>query len=194
MAILVHTDPSSGELEFSSVRGAQSKKRHHNSLSNLFRFNKKKERMRTFKSWDSRLISFLESTTRDEAIDALIELLEKEGKLPDKASFRQAIFDRERIVSTGIGMGVAVPHAKLKDLPDFFIAIGIQKKTGIDWNALDTSPVRIIFMIGGPDDKQSEYLQILSQLTSVIKNVELRKALLKASFPEQVLDLFSREI
>lgn len=147
--------------------------------------------MKVFEMLDSRLISFLDADTRDEAIDALIELLATEGKLPNKMVFRNAIFHRENIVSTGIGMGVAVPHAKMKNFPDFFVAIGIQKKKGLDWNALDLTPVRIIFMIGGPEDRQSEYLQILSQLTSAIRNVDLRKALLKSQSPDQVLRLFS---
>lgn len=157
----------------------------------LFRPLRKKDPMRIFESLDTQLISFLDAETRDEAIDSLIEVLFHAGKLPDKNLFRNAIFHREKLVSTGIGMGVAVPHAKLKNFPNFFMAIGIQKKKGLDWNALDTVPVRIIFMIGGPEDKQSEYLQILSQLTSAIKNVDLRKSLLKAQSSEQVLRLFS---
>jgi PTS system nitrogen regulatory IIA component len=141
---------------------------------------------------DSRLISFLDVETRDEAIDALIDLLEDAGELPDKSAFQKAIIQREKIVSTGIGMGVAVPHAKLKEYPDFFIAVGIQQKKGLDWNALDKAPVRLIFMIGGPDDKQTEYLQILSLLTSAIRDVELRKTLLNAQTPEEVAELFSQ--
>jgi PTS system nitrogen regulatory IIA component len=140
---------------------------------------------------DTRLVSFLDVDTRDEAIDAMIELLAEAGKLPDKTLFRDAIFHREKLVSTGIGMGIAVPHAKMKNFPEFFIAIGIQKKKGLDWNSLDTAPVRIIFMIGGPEDKQSEYLQILSQLTAAIKNADLRKSLLKSQSPEQVIRLFA---
>lgn len=157
----------------------------------LFRPLRKKENMGIFQSLDSRLVTFLDADTRDEAIDAMVDLLANAGKLPDKIVFKGAIFQREKIGSTGIGLGVAVPHAKMKNFPNFFIAVGIQKKKGVDWNALDTAPVRIIFMIGGPEDKQSEYLQILSQLTSAIKNVDLRKSLLKAQSPEQVLRLFS---
>lgn len=148
--------------------------------------------MSIFQSLDSQLISFLDVETRDEAIDVLIDLLDQSGKIPNKKRFRQAIFDREALVSTGIGMGVAVPHAKLEGFPNFFIAIGIQRKKGLEWNALDKAPVRIIFMIGGPDNKQSEYLQILSQLTSAIRDVELRKALLKADSSQEVLHLFSQ--
>ena len=162
----------------------------NNSFLEFFKPPKKKELMRIFQLLDVRLISFLDVETRDEAIDLLIDQLDQAGKLADKQRFRRAIFDRERLVSTGIGLGVAVPHAKLKDFSTFFIAIGIQQKKGIDWNALDAVPVRIIFMIGGPENKQSEYLQILSQLTSVIKNAELRKALLRADSAQEVLHLF----
>ncbi len=141
---------------------------------------------------DSRLIAFLDVDTRDEAIFSLIDLLDEEGHLPHKETFRKAIFHREQLVSTGIGMGVAIPHAKLKDLSDFFIVLGIQQKKGLDWNALDKAPVRLIFMIGGPEDKQTEYLQILSLLTSAIRDIDLRKKLLNAQSAEEALALFSQ--
>lgn len=150
-----------------------------------------KKRVKIFPSLDSKLISFLDADTRDEAIDALVDLFDQAGKLPDKNSFREAIFHREQLVSTGIGVSVAVPHAKLKGFSQFTIAIGIQRNRGIDWNALDLAPVRLIFMIGGPEDRQSEYLQILSQLTSAIKSADLRKALLKATSSAQVLNLLA---
>ena len=139
---------------------------------------------------DPRLILFLEVETRDEAIDQLIHLLHEQGKLADEVAFRKSIYQREEIVSTGIGVGVAVPHSKMQELQEFFIAVGIQKKKGIEWNALDKAPVRIVFMIGGPDNQQTEYLHILSMLTSAIKEVELRKKLLKAVSPHEVFQLF----
>lgn len=141
---------------------------------------------------DSRLVAFLDVETRDQAIDKLISLLDEEGHLPHKEVFRKAIFHREQLVSTGIGMGVAIPHAKLKDLTDFFIAVGIQSKKGLDWNALDKAPVRLIFMIGGPEDRQTEYLQILSLLTSAIRDIEMRKKLINAHTAEEILELFSQ--
>src|SRR5665213_430818 len=113
------------------------------------------------KYMDPSLVIFLDSPNRDEALQAMIDALNTEGKLKDHSSFYDAIIDREKIVSTGIGMGVAIPHAKLSSYDDFFIAVGILQK-GVDWKALDGAPVRLIFMIGGPDDKQTEYLQILS--------------------------------
>ena len=98
----------------------------------------------------------------------------KRAKLPDEEVFFNAIFEREKIVSTGIGMGVAIPHAKLHSYDHFFIALAVLQKP-VDWQALDGAPVRIVFMIGGPDDKQTEYLQILSSLTQAIKDDEIRE-------------------
>jgi nitrogen PTS system EIIA component len=141
---------------------------------------------------DEHLIVFLDAHTRDEALHALIDCLDSKSKLKDKEAFYQAVLAREKIVSTGIGMGVAIPHAKLPLYDEFFIIIGIQKQ-GIEWKALDGAPVRLIFLIGGPDDKQTEYLQLLSRLTLAIKDAERRKNMLLATSPREILDLFSAE-
>ena len=116
-----------------------------------------------------RLISFIDIDTRDKAIRTLVNEAYKAGKVKSPDDFFKAVINRENIVTTGIGMGVAIPHAKLEGFQDFFIAIGILDK-GIDWKALDGAPVRLIFLIGGPDDKQTEYLRILSSLTLTLKD------------------------
>lgn len=145
--------------------------------------------MRISQYLDPKLIAFLEVETRDQALETLVDLLNASNKLKDKDVFLQAIIDREKIVTTGIGMGVAIPHAKLPSYDDFFIAIGILQK-GVDWSALDGTPVRMIFMIGGPDDKQTEYLQMLSALTMAIKDEERRKKMLTSETPDAIIKLF----
>ncbi len=145
--------------------------------------------IRISKCLDPQSIAFLSLKTRDEVILALVNLLADAGKIKNKESFYQAIIDREKIVTTGIGMGVAIPHAKLPDFDDFFMGIGILNQ-GVDWGALDGSPVRLIFMIGGPDDKQTEYLQILSALTLALKDEERRKKLLSSDTPENIIKIF----
>lgn len=138
---------------------------------------------------DPQLVVFLNTTTRDETLYQLVHHIYKTGKLEDEGVFYQAIIDREKIVSTGIGMGVAIPHAKLPSYDHFFIAIGVMQKP-VDWHSLDGAPVRLIFMIGGPDDKQTEYLQILSGLTQAIKDEERRKKLLTLQQPKAMIELF----
>jgi nitrogen PTS system EIIA component len=159
-------------------------------ISDLRKFFKKGELVTISNYLDDRLVSFLDVDNRNAALEELVNLLDATGKLLDKHTFYKAILEREKIVSTGIGMGVAIPHAKLEGYEDFFIAVAIQNKRGIEWNALDGLPVRLIFMIGGPENKQTEYLKILSRLTMAIKDEERRKKLLKATSPEEVIALF----
>lgn len=138
---------------------------------------------------DPKLVKHLTVDDRDEALHELVDLLDSEGRLLNKEIFYRAILERESIVSTGIGMGVAVPHAKLSGYETFFIAIGVHQK-GIPWDSIDGVPVRLVFMIGGPDDKQTEYLQLLSHLTLAIKDEERRKKILQLNKPEDIIALF----
>lgn len=145
--------------------------------------------LKIFNYLNKDLISFLNVDSRDQALKAMISEIQKAGKLKDAPIFFEALIERERIVSTGIGMGVAIPHAKLDGYDEFFIAIGILSK-GVEWNSLDAAPVRLIFMVGGPDDKQTEYLQILSSLTMAIKDENTRKKMLTRNTPEAIIELF----
>ena len=98
---------------------------------------------------DKDLVKFFDVASHDDVLNELINLLDSKGKLRNKEDFKKAIIERESIVSTGIGMGIAVPHAKLSDYNQFFIAIGIHQQ-GVEWNSLDGAPVHLIFMIGRP--------------------------------------------
>lgn len=140
----------------------------------------------------SDLVSFVRGGTRDEVIEALVAHADAEGAVADRSAFRQAIFDREKIISTGIGVGVAIPHAKLSGQEDFFVCIGIME-TPVDWDAIDKAPVRIVCMIGGPDNAQTTYLQILSQITEAIKDESRRRAILNAKVGEDVITLFTNK-
>lgn len=135
------------------------------------------------------LIFFLDAPNKEKALKELIEASVEAAKLPDGDKFYKAISEREKIVSTGIGMGVAIPHAKLASYHEFFLSIGILSR-GIDWTALDSAPVRLIFLIGGPDDRQTEYLQILSALTTGLRDENLRKEMLTSTTGEEIVKLF----
>jgi nitrogen PTS system EIIA component len=164
--------------------------RINHQINDLRKFFKKGENVEISHYLDPRLVLFLDVENRDEALSALVDALDRTGKVQNREEFRQAILEREKIVSTGIGIGVAIPHAKLSGYEDFFIVVGIQKIRGLEWNALDGSLVRLIFMIGGPENKQTEYLKILSHLTVAIKDDERRKKLLKAVTPQEAIALF----
>ncbi|MDN3507572.1 MAG: PTS sugar transporter subunit IIA, partial [Simkaniaceae bacterium] len=132
---------------------------------------------------DPKHIIFLKAKTRDEAIASLVDVAHSTGKLKNREAFEKAVLQREEIVSTGVGVGVAIPHAKMPSIDDFFIIIGIQHSKGLDWDSLDGAVVKLIFLIGGPPDRQTDYLQILSNITSRIKHTPFRNALLHADDP-----------
>lgn len=157
-------------------------------ISDLF---KKGDNMTLSERIQDGVICFLEEESRDGALKKLIEALADAGEVIEKDLFYEALLKREEIVSTGIGMEVAIPHAKLPSFNRFFLAVGLQKsKEGIEWNSLDGTPVRLIFMIGGPTNRQTEYLKILSHLTAAIKDEDRRKKLITATTKEEVISLF----
>jgi PTS system nitrogen regulatory IIA component len=147
--------------------------------------------MRIFDIIDKKLVMFLETAEMKDTVKAMIDEVYKAGKISDRNEFEKAIIAREEIVSTGIGLGVAIPHAKLPTIDNFFIAIATIKD-GIDWDSIDHKPVRAVFLIGGPDKQQGEYLKILAKLTLLIKNAERREKLFAATTPEEIIEVFDK--
>lgn len=160
------------------------------TLSDFFDRFKKKSNLKIYNYLDANNIAFLKSKNKNDALLELVELVHKSNKLKEKDQFYKNIIEREKIVSTGIGMGVCIPHAKIKENDDFFIAIGVLKNHKIDWESIDKIPVRLIFMIGGPEIKQNEYLHLLSKLTVIIKDDSLRKNIIKSNNNEEIIKLF----
>lgn len=140
----------------------------------------------------SDLVIFLEEKERDSVINQMIDHADRCGVISDKAAFRLAIFEREKIISTGIGVGVAIPHAKLTGQDRFFVCIGVLLEP-VDWDSIDKAPVRLVCLIGGPDDAQTQYLQILSQITEAIKDEPRRRQILLADRPSEVVELFTQK-
>jgi len=159
-------------------------------LDKLRQFLKKDRPMSVADYLDDRLVVFLKAETKMGAIGELVDAMSFAGQLKDREAFHKAIVEREKVVSTGIGLGVAVPHAKLPGYDHFFIAIGVKEGSGIDWDSFDNLQVHLIFMIGGPDNRQTEYLDVLSRLTAAAKDGERRRMVLKATSAQQVVALF----
>ena len=134
-------------------------------------------------------IGFYENLDKNEILTELCELSKE--KVTDLDMFEKAIFDREKIVSTGLGMHTAFPHVKISCIPEFFITIGIASQ-GVNWDSLDGLPAKIIFMIGGPDGQQNHYLGILSKLSLIVKNQTTRSKLLAAKSSEDVLEIIRK--
>ncbi len=138
-------------------------------------------------------IVFLDTNDMEETVEILVENAYNSGIIKDKKMFINAVLEREELVSTGIGLGVALPHAKLLEIEDFFVVIGINKE-GIDWDAIDRNPVGIVFLMGGPEkeNSQKEYLKIISKFMLLIKNKDRRLMLLNSSSQEEIVNIFEK--
>ncbi len=140
---------------------------------------------------DPRFVVFLEDESKEDVLNHMIDVLSQSENILDKDVFRKAVFAREEIISTGIGLSIAIPHVKIPEVKDFTIAIGVSKKE-IEWNAIDNKPVQVIFLIAGASDQHQTYLRILSKIVLVLKKADRREKLLSAKNAEDVLNQFSQ--
>lgn len=125
------------------------------------------------------------------AIGELCDLLAGCPAVADPAAFRAAVLEREAVMSTGIGLGIAVPHAKVPGVREFVLAVG-RSRQGIEFHALDGKPVHLVVLIAGPVDRQARYLQILASVTLRLKEESLRESLRQADGPAAVVALLAR--
>lgn len=134
-------------------------------------------------------ITFLKSKDRRGAIEELIEQFDNSNEAWDKKELFDYIMKRESVVSTGIGMGIAIPHARCPNIEDFAISVGISQD-GIGWDAIDGLKVKLIFLIVGPEAWQKEYLLLLSQLTKILKEDQMRENLLQIREKSDLVKIF----
>lgn len=123
--------------------------------------------------------------TKEQAIDLLVELHEKVGHLSDQERYKQDVWKREGECVTAIGMGMAVPHAKSEAVKQPGLA-AITIPNGLDCQALDGKPTRLMFMIAAPDDGDL-HLEMLSGLMSLLMEEERRERLIQAETAEAFL-------
>jgi mannitol/fructose-specific phosphotransferase system IIA component (Ntr-type) len=114
-----------------------------------------------------------------ELLSRLGEALAHHPAVHDSASLLASIFDRESVTSTGVGDGVAVPHAQSPGVSAFAIALAICP-AGVDFNAKDGKPVRLVVMIAAPEGNRAAYLKILASVASRLNDPAIRQSLLEA--------------
>ena len=121
----------------------------------------------------------MQASTKQAAITELSSLLMSKGVLNNEKAFIQAVLAREAECTTGIGMGVAIPHGKSDGVERASLCFGRSLK-GFDYESLDGKPVHLIFLIAVPEDSNDEHLRILSQISRKIMHEEIREQLLTA--------------
>ena len=126
--------------------------------------------------------------TKADAIYTLGELMEKGGNLIDKGEYLAAVFAREESGSTGLGDGIATPHAKSAGVKEAGLAAMVVPH-GVDFEALDGQPSRLFFMIAAPEGAADTHVEVLSQLAMMVIDPDFKEALIAAPTVERFLEL-----
>jgi len=130
----------------------------------------------------------MRAASKKRALEGLSELIASDTNLNSTVVF-QALIDRERIGSTGIGDNIAIPHGRMKGLDKPVGAFTILEQQ-IDFDAIDQKPVNMIFALVVPEEATDEHLQLLAQLAKIFSNKQAKEKLLGANTPEDALLLF----
>lgn len=130
----------------------------------------------------------LKGTSKDDVLEEMVDVLARAPEVTDRDALFRAVLDRESILSTGIGLGLAVPHAKIPSVHGLVAALG-KTTRGIQYGALDDQPVHIVVMIAASDSQQSDYIRALARVTLLLKNETIRKAVIQADNPENIYNI-----
>jgi fructose-specific phosphotransferase system IIA component len=134
----------------------------------------------------------LPGTSKEEIIDSMISLIGNSKNVLDKEKVRQAILEREKIMSTGVGNGFAIPHGKTDAVKDIVAAFAVTEHP-VDYQSLDEQPVRLVFLLIGRDSLVGPHIKLLSRISRLMNREEFRKELLMSKTPQDVIELFRRQ-
>lgn len=135
----------------------------------------------------------LNSKKKRDVIKELVNLLYRAGKIKNPEKLGEALMQREKIGTTGIGGEIAIPHVMVEDIPQTIMAFG-RKREGVKFDSIDGEPVKLFFLLVGPKKEASYHLKLLCKLSLLLHNVHFKNALIEAKEKKQVIELFqSRE-
>lgn len=128
----------------------------------------------------------LEVDDKQSAIERLSNMLSSSGKVSDQRHFVKAVLEREKLGSTAIGSGIAIPHARASTVNEVSIAFA-RSRRGIDFNSVDGDPVHLIFLLAAPVESGSLYLKLLARISRLLRYQDLLEELNQAKTKEEVV-------
>ncbi len=135
-------------------------------------------------------IVFLKNTTKEDALSELAHILASAPQIHSKEDLIKYIYKREVLMSTGIGLGIAIPHVRLNTVDDIVMALGVCQKPVIDYESLDDIPIKIICMIVAHTDKHAKYIKLLSSISKILKDEETRSRIINSNSKDEIINLF----
>lgn len=134
----------------------------------------------------------MEAVDKEDSLKKVIALAASSKKILDIEKVSETIYEREKLVSTGVGKGFAIPHGKTDAISDIVAAFAITKDP-IDFDSIDGEPVRFIFLLVGKETLLNTHIKLLSRISRLMNKDEFRDKLLDAKTSEEVLNIFREE-
>lgn len=134
----------------------------------------------------------LKGHSKDEIIEELVDSLEVGAAIADRDKVLEAVLEREKIMSTGIGDGIAIPHGKSDAVSQLSAALGIHKR-GVDFEALDGEPAFVFFLLVSPANVSGPHIKALARISRMLKNDTFKKRLIEADTAEEILGIIKEE-
>jgi mannitol/fructose-specific phosphotransferase system IIA component (Ntr-type) len=134
----------------------------------------------------------IQATTKDEVLKEIVGRLQENGELSRglAKTTLDAVIEREKMGSTGIGNGIAIPHVKLKNGPaETIVAVG-RSTTGVDFAAIDGEKVMVLFLVVSSEDRPEDHLAVLKAISAMVRDGYRHRLLLGSRTPEDFVDLF----
>lgn len=135
-----------------------------------------------------------QATSKDEILKALIQKLATNPEIASKDELEAKIFEREALMSTGIGLGIAVPHVRLASVSNVVIALGICADGICDYETLDGEQIKIVCMIAANSEQHNEYIQALATLSKQLKNESVRQRLIEVKSETEAYEFFVKSM
>jgi PTS system nitrogen regulatory IIA component len=117
-------------------------------------------------------ILFFDQPIKEDVLSQLVDLVAKAGNIKDPLQLKEEVTYREKLMSTGIGLGIAIPHVRFVGVKDPLIAVGVAREGVLDYQAIDDVLVRVIFLVIVSKQQHKEYLQIMAQIVKSMKKEE----------------------
>ena len=134
----------------------------------------------------------LEGETKEDIITELVDSLEVGEVIRDRDKVLEAVLEREKIMSTGIGDGIAIPHGKSEAVIKLAAALGTQRR-GVDFEALDGEPAYVFFLLVSPANVSGPHIKALARISRLLKNDDFKKRLVAASTTEEIVSVIESE-
>ena len=139
-----------------------------------------------------RIVPRLNARDKQGVLAELTEILVATGNIRNGREAVQVLLEREKLGSTGIGEGIAIPHGKLKELKDVVAVFG-RSVGGVDFDSMDGAPAKLFFLLMAPENSASTHLKALARISRLLKDRAFREELLQAESQDELFDIISRE-